>query len=301
MRIALSAVVAAALALASACGGDDNDMILATTTSTQDSGLLDVLIPMFEDETGYDATVIAVGSGQAIQQGSNGDADVVLAHSPAVEQRMIDEGNGIERTLIMHNDFIIVGPATDPAGLANAGSATDAMEAIAVAQAPFISRGDDSGTHALEIALWEDAGLEVPAGESWYSESGQGMGPTLQIASERRAYTLTDRGTYLAQRDNLDLDILFEGGAALNNVYHAIVVNPDRHNAVNAEAARAFVAFLVRDDVQAIIGEFGVQEFGEPLFYPDAGEPEARIFAADAVWVHPWTSSSRASARPSAS
>jgi tungstate transport system substrate-binding protein len=291
----LALVALLAMVFVAACGDDDDgddsngdttpapqasaqptkasgDLVLATTTSTQDSGLLDVLVPMFEEESGYNVQVIAVGSGQAIEQASRGDADVVLVHSPAAEQKMIDEGNGIERTLIMHNDFIVVGPASDPAGVADAASLDDAMNAIASSESPFISRGDDSGTHALELRLWESAGVEPSGG--WYEESGQGMGATLQIAGQRQAYTISDRATFLSQQDTLDLEILLEGDPALLNVYHTIVVNPDVHGDVNADGARAFTAFLVREDVQQVIGDFGVEDYGEPLFFPDAGKPE---------------------------
>jgi tungstate transport system substrate-binding protein len=292
----LALIAVLTLTFAAACGDDDDngdeggssdtpaaqasaeptrasgDLVLATTTSTQDSGLLDELVPMFEEETGWNVQVIAVGSGQAIEQASRGDADVVLVHSPAAEQEMVDAGNGIERTLIMHNDFIIVGPESDPAGIADAATLDEALAAIAETESPFVSRGDDSGTHALEQKLWAAAEIE-PAG-GWYEESGQGMGATLQIAGQRQGYTISDRATYLSQADTLDLQILVEGDAALLNVYHALVVNPDVHSDVNADGARAFIAFLVRDDVQQAIGEFGVDEFGEPLFFPDAGKPE---------------------------
>lgn len=276
-RSFLALVTLLTVAVTVACGGDDGgaangDLVLATTTSTQDSGLLDVLVPMFEEESGYNVQVIAVGSGQAIAQASRGDADVVLVHSPAAERQMVDEGNGIERTLIMHNDFVIVGPEDDPAGIADAASLNDAMTAIAASEASFVSRGDESGTNALEQRLWEAAGIEPSGG--WYEESGQGMGATLQIAGQRQAYTLSDRATYLAQQDTLDLAILLEGDPALLNVYHAIVANPERYPNVNVAGARAFTAFLVRDDVQRIIGEFGVEDYGEPLFFPDAGKPE---------------------------
>jgi len=280
MRRRVTGVCAPVLALilstlAAACGDgkDDRDVILATTTSTDDSGLLDVLVPMFEEESGYAVKTIAVGSGQAIEMGSRGDADVVLAHSPAAEQRMVDARDGIERTLVMHNDFVIVGPAEDPAGIAGAATADDGMRAIAESDGPFVSRGDDSGTHAVELRLWEDAGVD-PTGEDWYEETGQGMGATLQLANQRDAYTISDRATYLAQRDTLDLKILSEGDAGLLNVYHVIVVNPEKHDDVNAGGARAFAAFLVRDDVQRIIGGFGVDEYGGPLFFPDAGKPD---------------------------
>lgn len=248
-------------------------LILSTTTSTQDSGLLDVLVPAFEKETGYTVKTVAVGSGQAIEQASRGDADVVLVHSPAAEKTMVEAGDGIERTLVMHNDFIIVGPKSDPAGLKTATTINDAMTAISTKQAKFISRGDNSGTNALELKLWQ--GLNItPKGQSWYEESGQGMGATLQIANQKAAYTISDRATYLAQKANLDLDILFQKDKALLNVYHVIVVSPDKHPSVNVTAARAFAAYLVRSDIQEIIGKFGVDKAGEQLFVPDAGKPE---------------------------
>lgn len=266
---ATSATTAAAATPTKASGS----IIMATTTSTQDSGLLDVLVPMFEKETGYSVKTIAVGSGQAIEQASRGDADVVFAHSPAAEKKMVDDGNGIERTLVMHNDFIIIGPASDPSGVKATTSLEEAMRAIATGKAQFISRGDDSGTNALELKLWKAYTIE-PAGQAWYEESGQGMGATLQIANQKAAYTISDRGTFLAQRANLDLEILSEGDAGLLNVYHVIVVNPEKHTKVNAAGARAWAAFVVRGDVQKLIGEFGVDKYGEPLFFPDAGKPD---------------------------
>jgi tungstate transport system substrate-binding protein len=249
------------------------EVILATTTSFQDSGLLDVLTEIFEEETGYDLTAVAVGSGAAIEQASRGDADVVFAHSPAAEKRMVDEGNGTERTLVMHNDFIIVGPSDDPAGVRDSSSIDDAMAALAAGEARFISRGDESGTHTFELDLWKGASID-PSGEGWYEESGQGMGATLQIANQKRAYTLSDRATFLSQRENLDIELLLDGPPELLNYYHVIVVNPDEHPDVNVEGARAFAAFLVRPDIQQVIAEFGLEEFGEPLFFPDAGKPE---------------------------
>ena len=249
------------------------NLILATTTSTQDSGLLDVLVPAFEKETGYTVKTVAVGSGQAIEQASRGDADVVLVHSPAAEKKMVDAGDGIERTLVMHNDFIIVGPAADPAGVKSAATTHAAMKAISTKQARFISRGDNSGTNALELKLWQ--GLNItPKGQSWYEESGQGMGATLQIANQKDAYTISDRATYLAQKKNLSLQILFQKDPALLNVYHVILVNPAKHAKVNAAAARAFAAYVVRPDVQEVIGKFGLDTAGEQLFVPDAGKPE---------------------------
>ncbi len=251
-----------------ACSGKD-ELILATTTSTQDSGLLDVLVPMFEDDYGYTVKTIAVGSGQALRMGEEGEADVILAHSPKAEEDFMAAGNGESRQIVMHNDFIIVGPADDPAGVAGAPDAAVALAAIAERGEIFVSRGDESGTHTKELSLWEKAGID-PAGESWYQESGQGMGATLGIASEKQGYTLSDRGTYLAQQADHDLALLFEGDQALFNVYHVIVVNPQKHSKINAKAARDFAAFITSADTQAVIRDFGVDKYGEPLFVPEA-------------------------------
>lgn len=267
MRYALLAL--ALVSMTTACGGGDETIILATTTSTDDSGLLDALVPIFEDETGIDVKVIAVGTGAALAMSSTGDADAVLVHAPAAEQQYVDSGDLVEGALVMHNDFVIVGPPGDPAGAASAGSLDDALRAIA-ANGAFISRGDDSGTHKMELALWAAAGIDPASVRR--EETGQGMGATLNVADQRRAYTLTDRATYLALRGDLDLAVLVEGDARLLNIYHVYVVNPEKHGGVKVEAARAFVQFLVRQDVQQRIGAFGVDEFGEPLFVPDAGK-----------------------------
>jgi len=246
------------------------DLILATTTSTQDSGLLDELVPMFEKKTGFVVKTVAVGSGQAMAMGRRGDADVLLVHSPEAEDAFMEEGFGRNRTLVMHNDFVIVGPAGDPAGLKGGGDAAAALEALAGAGALFVSRADDSGTHAMEKGLWKKAGVD-PAGKTWYMETGSGMGQTLNVASEKAGYTLADRGTYLALKRNLHLEILVEGDPVLHNVYHVIEVNPDRFPKANGEGARAFSDFLVSDDAQTLIGTFGKESFGQPLFFPDAG------------------------------
>ncbi|GAB4338479.1 MAG: substrate-binding domain-containing protein [Dehalococcoidia bacterium] len=270
MRHACFALATLALfAATSACGGDGETIILATTTSTDDSGLLDELVPIFEDETGIDVKVIAVGTGAALAMAASGDADVVLAHAPAAEREYVASGDLVEGALVMHNDFVIVGPPGDPAGAASAGSLDDALRAIATG-GTFISRGDGSGTHQMELSLWAVAGIDP--GTVRREETGQGMGATLNVAGQRRAYTLTDRATYLALREDLDLAILVEGDARLLNIYHVYVVNPGKHEGVRAQAARAFARFLVRDDVQQRIGSFGVAEFGEPLFVPDAGK-----------------------------
>ncbi len=245
------------------------DIILATTTSTQDSGLLDVLVPEFESESDYNVKVIAVGTGEALAMGERGDADVLLVHAPSSEKPLVESGVAINRRLVMHNDFIIVGPESDPAGIQGMTSAVDAMSAIYDAGATFISRGDDSGTNKKELSLWEEAGLD-PEGQSWYEQSGQGMGATLQIANQKDAYTLSDRGTYLSQSENLDLVVLVEGDPLLLNVYSVMEVNPERFDLVNGPGGKAFADFMVSDKAQEIIRDFGVEEFDQPLFIPDA-------------------------------
>lgn len=261
------------------CAGDKSpenpEVILATTTSTRDSELLDILVPDFEEKTGYVIQTIAVGTGQALEMGQNGDADLLFVHAPQSEKEFMDGGYGSERLLVMHNDFIIVGPESDPAGISGAGSAAEALVKIAESESGFISRGDDSGTHKMELSLWKAAGV-TPEGD-WYQESGQGMAATLTIASELGAYTLTDRATYLHNLDTLDLTILVEGDAALLNVYHVIIVNPEKFPAVNEVGARAFAEYLVSDDTQKMIGEYGVEEFGQPLFFPDADKTDADL------------------------
>lgn len=247
-------------------------IILATTTSTQDSGLLDDLLPRFEKVTGYTVKTIAVGSGQALAMGKRGEADVLLVHSPEAEQALVAEGSGVNRRLVMHNDFVLVGPATDPAGVAHR-TAAEALRRIAATKALFLSRGDNSGTHAQERKLWKAAALE-PEGQPWYQQTGLGMGQTLAIASDKGAYTLSDRGTYLALRQKLGLPILHEGDPTLRNVYHVIEVNGARFPKVNAAGARAFADFLVSKEAQQRIKEFGIARFGSPLFFPDAVVPQ---------------------------
>ena len=267
-----------AVLAAGGCNGSDEDdpVILATTTSTQDSGLLDVLIPAFEGETGREVKTIAVGSGEAIELGARGEADVVLAHSPAAEEALMANGKGASRRTVMHNDYVLVGPRDDPAGIRGEEPAA-ALGEIAEVKATFISRGDESGTHTFELGLWEDAGVD-PAG-AWYQESGQGMGATLQIANDKDAYTVTDRGTYLATDAGKDLEILVEDGAELLNVYHVLAIADDAGERVNAEGGKALADFLVAPETQETIGGFGVEEFGEPLFVPDAGKTDDKIRA----------------------
>jgi tungstate transport system substrate-binding protein len=244
------------------------DVLLATTTSTADTGLLDALAPLFEEATGYTLKPIAVGSGAALELGKRGEVDVVLAHSPQAEVAFMADGFGEERRTVMFNDFVIVGPGDDPAGIMGDASAVEAMAKIAAAQSRFVSRGDESGTNALELRLWDQAGIE-PAG-AWYIESGTGMGDTLNIANERRAYTITDRGTYLALRDRLDLPIMVEGDKSLLNIYHVMTLNSANGPRINSAGGHAFLDFLLDPATQAFIGEFGVETFGEPLFTPCA-------------------------------
>ena len=250
--------------------GGAKDLIISTTTSTQDSGLLDELIPLFSQQTGYNAKVISVGSGAAIALGSRGEADVVLAHAPENERQFVASGAGVGRQIVMYNDFIIVGPAEDPAGIKGSTDALDALKKIAAKRSPFISRGDNSGTQQLELQLWKDAAL-TPQGQGWYVESGTGMGQTLQIADQRRAYTISDRGTYLTFLNRAKLDLLVERDERLLNVYHVIAVNPARFPAVNSAGAQAFIAFILSPDTQQFIGEFGRARYGQPLFTPCAG------------------------------
>ena len=251
------------------------NIILATTTSTQDSGLLDVLVPMFEEQTGYTVQTIAVGTGEALKMGEEGNSDVLLVHAPSSEVTYMEGGHGQDRFLVMHNDFVIVGPAEDPAGIKGLGP-KDAFVAIFNAGAPFVSRGDDSGTHKKELALWKSTELD-PNGQAWYMETGQGMGASLTVASEKSAYILTDRATYLANKDNLQLEILLEGDNTLLNVYHVITVNPAKSDKINYEGALAFANFMVAPETQAIIAEFGVEKFGQPLFIPDAGKDPTEL------------------------
>jgi len=248
-------------------------IILATTTSTQDTGLLDLLLPIFEKKTGYFVKTIAVGSGQAMVMGEKGEADVLLVHSPDAEKKFLSEGYGINRKLVMHNDFIVVGSEEDPAKIKGIKSSQEAFKKIASAKALFVSRGDNSGTDAKEKAIWKTAGIK-PEGEKWYQQTGLGMGQTLNVASEKKGYTLADRGTYLAMKKTLSLDILVEGDAILLNIYHVIEVNPSKWPKVNAAGAKAFSDFMVSKETQEIIRTFGVNKFGSPLFFPDASKRE---------------------------
>jgi tungstate transport system substrate-binding protein len=250
-------------------------LLLVSTTSTQDSGLLDVLLPAFEEATGYSVQLISTGSGQALKIAQEGNADVILLHSPSAEKEFMAQGFGIDRRLVMHNDFVIIGPANDPAKI-NGKNPVEALKKIYQAQVNFVSRGDDSGTHVKELALWKLAGLN-PAGQPWYIETGQGQGATISIANEKDGYALTDRGTFLTYQANVILKILVQNDKSLLNVYHVITVNPDKWPQVNLAGAKAFADFITSQQGQKIIREFGVDKYGQPLFFPDADKTDIEL------------------------
>jgi len=274
MRLALLTALVLTI-LAPPAGARRPPVILSTTTSTQDSGLLDVLVPLFERRTGYSVKTIAVGTGQALALAARGEADVVLAHAPALEKKYVADGKMLNRRLVMYNDFVIIGPADDPARINGMKKAADAMKAIAATGSRFVSRGDNSGTHTLEKALWKLAGAEPQAG--WYIESGQGMGATLGIADDRKAYTLTDRATFLAFQKRVRLPILLEGDKPLLNIYSVMAVNPSNGPKVNTAGGNALADFMVSADVQKVIRTFGVDKYGQALFVPVAGIKEDEV------------------------
>lgn len=266
------------LNIAEAAEPTQKNVILSTTTSTQDSGLLDVLVPLFEKQTGYSVKTVSVGTGQALALAAKGDADVALVHAPSLEKQYVAEGKLLNRRLVMYNDFVIIGPKEDPAKVRSSKSASGALKAIAQAKVSFVSRGDNSGTHILEKSLWKAAGIE-PKG-SWYMEARQGMGATLGIANERNAYTITDRGTYLALRNSVSplrnrvsLRILIEGDRALLNIYSVMEVNPANSPRINSVGGKAFADFMVAPETQNVIRNFG-KKFGQSLFIPVAGKKE---------------------------
>jgi tungstate transport system substrate-binding protein len=261
---------ASAAASAAASPAGSTNLILATTTSLQDSGLLDVLVPAFEQASGYTVKTVAVGTGQALTMGQQGNADVLFVHAPTQEQAFMDAGWGVDRRLVAHNYFWIVGPVADPAGISGTTSAVDAFKKIAASRATFISRGDNSGTNTKELAIWKSAAI-TPSG-SWYLQSGQGMGPTLQIASQKGGYTLTDTATFLANKANLNLAALLKGDTSLINIYSVIAVNPAKWPKVNAAGAKAFEDYVTGTAGQKIIGIFGSDKYDLALFNPDAGK-----------------------------
>lgn len=248
---------------------EPEELTMATTTSTQDSGLLDYLLPDFEKEFNVKIKVIAVGSGQALQMGEDGDADVLLVHSPAAEKEFMDANHGVRREDVMYNDFVIVGPENDPAGIKGMTSVVDAFKKIADNGASFISRGDDSGTHVKEKGIWQAAGIE-PAGD-WYVSAGQGMGAVLTMADEEQAYTLSDRATYLAMtQQGLELKLLVEGDKLLLNPYGVIAVNPEKNSKIRNDLANQFIDWIISVPVQEKIANFKKDELGMSLFYPNS-------------------------------
>jgi tungstate transport system substrate-binding protein len=253
----------------------NKNVILSTTTSTQDSGLLDVLIPLFEQQTGYSVKTISVGTGQALAMAAKGDADIALVHAPSLEKQYVADGKLLNRRLVMYNDFVIFGPKEDPAKIKSAKTARAALKLIEQSKSSFVSRGDNSGTHNLEKSLWKEAGI-TPKGD-WYIEAGQGMGATLGIANERNAYTITDRGTLLALSKRVNLPILIEGDKALLNIYSVMEVNPANGPRINATGGKAFADFMVAPQTQNVIKGFGVEKFGQSLFVPVAGKKEEEL------------------------
>jgi len=267
--LALALMLAVA---ASAQAPASRTVILSTTTSTRDSGLLDVLVPRFEKQTGYSLKTISVGTGQALALAARGEADVTLAHAPSLEKTYVVDGRMHNRRLVMYNDFLLIGPDSDPAKVRGEQSVVAALGKIAGGQARFVSRGDRSGTHTLELSLWKAAGV-VP-GAPWYIESGQGMGATLGIANDRQAYTLTDRATLLAFARRVDLTPMVEGDRRLLNVYSVMEVDPANGPRVNAAGGKAFADFMLAPETQAVIATFGVDTYGRPLFVPIAGRKD---------------------------
>ncbi|TAK21401.1 MAG: tungsten ABC transporter substrate-binding protein [Chloroflexota bacterium] len=254
------------------------DVILATTTSTQDSGLLDVLVPLFEQRSGYRVKTISVGTGAALALGARGEADVVLVHAPEAEKQWMAQGNGTERVLVMHNDFVIVGPPEDPAAIKGEKAIAAALKKIADKGATWVSRDDNSGTDQLEKQIWKNAGL-TPKGQAWYLISGQGMGATLTLADQKNAYTISDRATYLARKGALRTVIALEGARELLNIYSVMPVSPAKFPGVpvNAIGGKAFAAFMVATETQRVIGDFGRDKYGQALFVPDAGKSEETV------------------------
>jgi tungstate transport system substrate-binding protein len=268
--LALAAVIV--FAVPSGARAASTTIILSTTTSTQDSGLLDVLVPMFERESGYSVKTISVGTGQALALAARGEADVTLAHAPSLEKKYVAEGKLTNRRLVMYNDFVVIGPEADPAKIKGEKSVVAALKKIASTNSRFVSRGDKSGTHTLELTLWKQAGVTPAA--PWYIESGQGMGATLGIADDRKAYTLTDRATLLAFARRVRLVTMVEGDRPLLNIYSVMEVNPANGPRVNAAGGKAFADFMLAPEAQAVIKTFGVDRYGQPLFVPIAGKKD---------------------------
>ncbi|MFC6491215.1 substrate-binding domain-containing protein [Nitratireductor sp. GCM10026969] len=270
-RLLVSAIAATALLFSAGLSAiaQDKSIVVASTTSTQDSGLFEHILPLFEQKTGIEVKVVAQGTGQALETGRRGDADVVFVHAKAQEEAFVEEGFGVERFDVMYNDFVLVGPKHDPAGIGGSSDVAVALEAIYAAEAPFVSRGDNSGTHSAELRLWKEAGIDIAAQKgSWYREIGQGMGAALNTAAAMEAYVLADRGTWLSFENRRDLDVLVEGDNRLFNQYGVILVNPEKHPSVKAEPGQQFIDWLISREGQEAIGEYAID--GEQLFFPNA-------------------------------
>lgn len=251
--------------------GQKKEIILSTTTSTQDSGLLDYLLPEFTKDTGYEVKTVAVGTGQALKMGEDGEADVLLVHAKASEEEFIKAGHGLQRFDVMYNDFILIGPKNDAVVKSNSNNEVlKALQYIKDNKIKFISRGDDSGTHKAELKLWKAINIE-PKGD-WYVSAGKGMGAVIQMADEMKAYTISDRATFLSMQDKIDVDIVVEQDPKLYNQYGVIAVNPNKSDKINSVGAEAFVDWIRSDKVQKLIGQFGVEKYGQPLFTPNAGK-----------------------------
>lgn len=251
---------------------ENKNLVLAMTTSIEDSGLLDVIIPEFEGKTGYKVKTVSVGTGQALALAKKGEADALLVNSPKAEREVLDSGEIINRKLVMHNDFVIVGPKADPAKIKGKKDAIEALTLISKNKALFVSRADDSGTNKLEKNLWSLANIN-PSGE-WYQEAGAGMGQTLKITEEKQGYTIADRATYIDQKKNLSLEILTDGDQKLLNLYHVMEVNPQKFSKVNSTGAKAFSDFLLSKEGQELLANYGVDKFGQPLYFIDGGKSE---------------------------
>jgi tungstate transport system substrate-binding protein len=268
----LALLVGLGVAVPLAARAEDNFIVVQSTTSTQNSGLFEHILPKFKEKTGIDVRVVAVGTGQALNNAAKGDGDVVLVHSKPDEEKFVADGWGVKRHDVMYNDFIIVGPTSDPAKIAGLKSAAEGFKKIAAAEAPFASRADDSGTHKAELKLWQDAGIDPkPASGQWYLETGSGMGATLNTAVGKQAYTLTDRGTWLSFANKDNFKVLVEGDPKLFNQYGVILVNPAKHPNVKAKDGQAFIDWLIGPEGQAAIASYKID--GQQLFFPDASPP----------------------------
>jgi len=274
-RVSIAAsILALALIARLGAAAEDRSIVVASTTSTQDSGLFEYLLPIFKQKTGITVRVIAQGTGQALDTGRRGDADVVFVHARSAELRFLAEGQGVKRYPVMYNDFVLVGPKSDPAGIKGLGDIAQALRAIRDKQVPFVSRGDRSGTHLAELSLWKAAGVDIETARgSWYKSIGQGMGAALNFAAASGAYVLSDRGTWIRFANKSDLEILVQGDRRLFNQYGVILVNPEKHPTVKRVLGQAFIDFLISPQGQKAIADYRVK--GQELFYPDANDPSA--------------------------